>query len=186
MSALPHDARVGCSQAPARGDFVRENCRAILPMAGMPGGSVAGRNAGSAHDEWLDGMAGSAGLALVLPPGCAAQTACSDFGCPRRQGGRYFPLTIAATALSDWLPCVGPMMRFLEGAEEPARCPRAGSLAGRTAGTHSGIFIVDDGPGHRRFRGRAGGLVDRGWPTRRCAHGAGAALPEGSRFAALR
>ena len=190
MSALPHDARVGLfGKLPARGDFVREN----LPRDFADGWDAwwqrgLAETQGRPHDEWLDAWLEAPVWRFVLPPGLCGANGVLGLWMPSvDKAGRYFPLTIAATALRDWLPCVGPMMRFLDGAEEAGRDALEQDLSPVALLERiQGIFIVDDAPGSPPdfVVGQAAWWTEGG-PRVAARMEAGAALPEGGRFAAL-
>ena len=103
------------------------------------------------------------------------------------KAGRYFPLTIAATAASDWIPYVGPMTRFLEGAEEAGRDALEKDLPPVALLERiQGVFIAHDAPSPALdlVAGQAAWWTEGG-PRVAARLEAGATLPEGSRFAAL-
>ena len=117
MPALPPDARAGLyGKLPARGDFVREN----LPRDFAEGWDAwwqrgLAETQRRPQDEWLGAWLEAPVWRFVLPPGLCGANGVLGLWMPSvDEAGRYFPLTIAAVAGSDWAPCVGLMTRFLE------------------------------------------------------------------------
>lgn len=124
MPALPSDACVGLfGKLPARGDFVRES----LPRD-FTDSWDAWWQRGFAdtqrrpRDEWLAAWLEAPVWRFVLPPGLCGRNSVLGLWLPSvDQVGRYWPLTLAATAATDWTPHVAEMTPFLEAAEEAGR-----------------------------------------------------------------
>ncbi len=120
-SILPPDMRAGFfGKLPSRGDFVREN----LP-----------RDFTDPWDAWWQrGLAWTQELAgadwraawleapiwrFMLPPGLCGRQGVLGIWLPSvDKHGRYFPLTIAATATAGWAAHVAAMTPFLAAAEQ--------------------------------------------------------------------
>jgi type VI secretion system protein ImpM len=103
------------------------------------------------------------------------------------KAGRYFPLTIAATAQGDWAPDVGPLARFLEEAEEAGRDALELDLAPTALLERiQDAFVAGDAPSAALdlVSGQAAWWTEGG-PRVAARSEAGADLPEGNRFAAL-
>jgi type VI secretion system protein ImpM len=124
MALLPADARVGLfGKLPSRGDFLRE---------GLPRDFVDGWDAwwqrGLAltqqrpQEEWRDAWLEAPVWRFALPPGLCGVHGVLGLWMPSvDKAGRYFPLTLAATAAADWAPLVPSLTPFLDEAEEAGR-----------------------------------------------------------------
>lgn len=190
MSRLPADGRPGFyGKLPSRGDFLRE---------GLPRDFADSWDAwwqrGLAEtqrrpqDEWRDAWLEAPVWRFVLPPGLCGAGGILGLWMPSvDKAGRYFPLTIAAAASSDWASCVALMSRFLDEAEAAGRDALEQDLspAALTQRIQS-AFTVGNAPGvSPELRlGEAAWWTDGG-PRVLARLETGAALPEGSRFAAL-
>jgi type VI secretion system protein ImpM len=190
MPALPAHARPGFyGKLPSRGDFVRENLprdfahswdtwwqRGLAETQRRP------------QDQWLDAWLEAPVWRFVLPPGLCGASGVLGLWMPSvDKAGRYFPLTIAASAESDWATCLGPMTRFLEEAEAAGRDALEQDLPPAALMQRiQGAFLASDAPvpapavqpGEAAWWTAGGPRVAARFET-------GAALPEGSRFAAL-
>jgi type VI secretion system protein ImpM len=188
MPALPLEARVGLyGKLPSRGDFLRE---------GLPRDFVEAWDAwwqrGLAvtqqrpSDEWRDAWLEAPVWRFVLPPGLCGASAVLGLWMPSvDKAGRYFPLTIAATAPSDWTPLVAPLTRFLDEAEEAGRDALELDLApAELLERLQRAFAADEAPGPSPapVAGEATWWTDGG-PRVAARREAGADLPEGPRFA---
>jgi type VI secretion system protein ImpM len=190
MLSLPLDARAGLlGKLPARGDFVRENLPRDFADAWdawwQRGLALTQRRS---QDEWRDAWLEAPVWRFVLPPGlCGARGVLGLWMPSVDKAGRYFPLTIAAASPGDWVPLVGPMMQFLEEAEEAGRdaleqdVPPAALLE-----RVQGAFVPGDGggPAPDLIAGQAN-WWSQGGPRVAARLETGSALPEGDRFAAL-
>src|SRR5215475_13109598 len=124
MAPLPPDARVGVfGKLPARGDFVREN----LPRD-FADAWDAWWQRGLAEtqqrpvDEWREAWLEAPVWRFVLPPGLCGANGVLGLWMPSvDKAGRYFPLTIAATAAADWAPDAGPLIHALTAWEQAGR-----------------------------------------------------------------
>jgi type VI secretion system protein ImpM len=124
MPVLPLDARVGLyGKLPARGDFVREGLPRdfVEPWdAWWQRGLAATQQ--RPPDEWRDAWLEAPVWRFVLPPGLCGAGGVLGLWMPSvDKAGRYFPLTLAATAPGDWAPLVGALTPFLDAAEEAGR-----------------------------------------------------------------
>jgi type VI secretion system protein ImpM len=190
MPALPADARPGFyGKLPSRGDFVRENLprdfaynwdawwqRGLAETQRRP------------QEEWLDAWLEAPVWRFVLPPGLCGAGGVLGLWMPSvDKAGRYFPLTIAATAENDWATCVGPMTSFLEEAEAAGRDALEQDLPpAALARRIQEAFTASDAPtlAPEVNAGEAAWWT-AGGPRVAARFEAGAALPEGGRFAAL-
>jgi len=190
MAPLPPDARVGLfGKLPARGDFVREN----LPRdfadawdAWWQRGLAETQQ--RSQDEWREAWLEAPVWRFVLPPGLCGATGVLGLWMPSvDRAGRYFPLTIAATAAADWAPDVGPLTHFLEHAEEAGRDALEQDLSpADLLDRLQGAFLEGDVPdaAPELTAGQASWWTDGG-PRVAARLETGAALPEGSGFATL-
>ena len=117
---LPFEARVGFyGKLPARGDFVCENLRRDFVDnwdAWWRRGLWALQN--ERQEEWRGAWLEAPVWYFVLPQGLCGKNGVVGLWMPSvDSGGRYFPLTFAATADVDWAPHLAAMMPFLEQAE---------------------------------------------------------------------
>ncbi len=191
-------ARAGIfGKLPARGDFVREN----LP-----------RSFTDPWDAWWQrGMAGTQDLAgdswraswleapvwrFMLPPGLCGGDGVIGVWLPSvDKAGRYYPLTLAATAGFDWTTWPGRLAGFLSALEAAGRdaleydlAPDV--LARRAADALAGAEDLSaSGPGPdipwpEVAPGTAVWWTDGG-PRVAARHVTGTELPEGAGFAAL-
>jgi type VI secretion system protein ImpM len=174
---------------PARGDFVRENLPRdfadVWDAWWQRGLALTQRRS---QDEWREAWLEAPVWRFVLPPGLCGAGGVLGLWMPSvDKAGRYFPLTIAATSQGDWVPLVGPMMRFLEQAEEAGRdaleqdVPPAALLE-----RVQGAFVAGDGEACAPdlIAGQANWWSEGG-PRVAARFETGSALPEGDRFAAL-
>jgi type VI secretion system protein ImpM len=190
MVALPPDARAGLfGKLPARGDFVRENLPRDFAdswdawwqrgLAEMQSCSL---------DRWREAWLEAPVWRFVLPPGLCGTKGVLGLWMPSvDKAGRYFPLTIAATAQVDWAPCVGAMGCFLEEAEQAGRDALEHDLApAELLERIQGAFVAGDAPGcpAELVAGQAAWWTDGG-PRVAARIAVGQALPDGSAFAAL-
>ena len=103
------------------------------------------------------------------------------------KAGRYYPLTIAAVASSDWAPYAGAMMDALTAWEQAGRDALEYDLAPlELLQRIQAAFQASDsaGPSMDFVPGQATWWTEGG-PGSRRAWRAEAALPEGARFATL-
>ena len=118
---MQFETRVGFyGKLPARGDFVCENLRRDFVDnwdSWWRHGLWALQN--ERQDEWRAAWLEAPIWHFVLPPGLCGKSGVVGLWMPSvDSGGRYFPLTIAATADVDWVPHLAAMMPFLERAEQ--------------------------------------------------------------------
>jgi type VI secretion system protein ImpM len=190
MTALPPDARVGLfGKLPARGDFVREN----LPRDFAEAWDVWWQR-GLAEtqqrppDEWREAWLEAPVWRFVLPPGLCGASGVLGLWMPSvDKAGRFFPLTIAATAASDWAPQAGPLMRFLDEAEEAGRDALDQDLSPTDLLDRvQAAFLDDEAPetAPELATGQATWWTEGG-PRVAARLETAAALPEGSGFATL-
>jgi type VI secretion system protein ImpM len=191
---LPQDARVGLyGKLPARGDFVRE----ALPRDFVEAwddwwqrglASVQARWAEAWRDAWLEAPV----WRFVLPPGlCGADGVLGLWMPSVDKAGRFFPLTIGASAACDWAPFVPLLARFLDEAEEAGRDALEHDLGpADLLARVQAAFGASDPPqampatATATATGAAAWWTDGG-PRVAARREAGAALPEGDRFAGL-
>lgn len=121
---LPPDTRAGLfGKLPARGDFVRENLPRDFTDAWdawwQRGLAETQRAAGEAwRDAWLEAPV----WRFVLPPGLCGERGVIGLWMPSvDKAGRFFPLTIAATAPTDWAPMATALAPFLAAVEQAGR-----------------------------------------------------------------
>jgi type VI secretion system protein ImpM len=190
MAPLPLDARVGLfGKLPARGDFVREDLPRdfVDPWDAWWQRGLADTQRRS-QDEWRDAWLEAPVWRFVLPPGLCGANGVLGLWMPSvDKAGRYFPLTIAAAARGDWAPHVGPLVRFLKEAEEAGRDALEQDLAPTALLERiQAAFVASDAPGSALdlLPGQAAWWTEGG-PRVGARSEAGAALPEGDRFAAL-
>ena len=124
MPALPPDPCAGLfGKLPARGDFVRENLPRDFTDAwdawwlrGLADTQVRFR------EEWCAAWLEAPVWRFLLPPGLCGRNGVLGLWLPSvDKAGRYYPLTIAAAASSDWAPYAGAMMGALAGWEQAGR-----------------------------------------------------------------
>jgi len=190
MASLPPNARAGLlGKLPARGDFVRKNLprdfsdawdtwwqRGLAETQCRP------------QDEWLDSWLEAPVWRFVLPPGmCGAQGVLGIWMPSVDKVGRYFPLTIAATAQGDWVPCIDSMMTFLEGAEAAGRDALEKFLSpAALLDRIEAVFIADaTEDGAPELTAGEAAWWTEGGPRVAARLEAGASLPDGSRFGSL-
>ena len=190
MPALPLDARVGFyGKLPSRGDFVREG----LPRdfveawdAWWQRGLVATQQ--RPQEEWRDAWLEAPVWRFVLAPGLCGASGVLGLWMPSvDKAGRYFPLTIAATAPGDWTPLVASLTAFLDGAEEAGRDALELDLTPADLLERlQRAFAVGEEPAQSPAPA-AGGATwwTEGGPRVAARLEAGAELPEGLRFAGL-
>ena len=123
-ASLPKDIRAGLfGKLPARGDFVRENLPRDFTDAWdtwwQRGLAETQHQAGEAwRDAWLEAPV----WRFVLPPGLCGRNGVIGLWMPSMdKAGRFFPLTIAATAATDWALRANTMTPFLAAAEQAGR-----------------------------------------------------------------
>jgi type VI secretion system protein ImpM len=190
MAPLPSDARVGLfGKLPARGDFVREN----LPRDFVDAWDTwwqrgLAETQRRSQDEWREAWLEAPVWRFVLPPGLCGATGVLGLWMPSvDRAGRYFPLTIAAIAAADWTAYVGPLMRFLEDAEEAGRDALEQDLSpADLLDRVQGAFMEGDAPDAvpDLNAGQASWWTEGG-PRVAARLETGAVLPEGSGFATL-
>ena len=190
MAALPLQASAGLfGKLPSRGDFVREGLSRDFTDAwdawwqrGLAATQLRPR------EEWLAAWLEAPVWRFVLPPGLLGGEGILGLWLPSvDKVGRYYPLTIAATARSDWAPYVGVMTAFLTAAEEAGRDALEVDLEpaelwqrvqAALVAEDSSTPTVDLAPGYAAWWTEGGPRVAARLET-------GAALPVGARFAAL-
>lgn len=187
---MPFEARVGFyGKLPARGDFVRENLRRDFVDnwdAWWQRGLAALQD--ERQQEWQEAWLEAPVWRFVLPPGLCGKSGVLGLWMPSvDRGGRYFPLTIAATAEVDWAPHLAAMMPFLDEAEQlgldaleldlPPAEVQARILAA-FATEMAGGAAPSLAPGDAAWWTEGGPRVVARLET-------GKVLPEGERFAAL-
>jgi type VI secretion system protein ImpM len=124
MSSLPPDACAGLfGKLPARGDFVRENLPRDFTDAWdawwLRGLADTQRRP---REEWCAAWLEAPVWRFVVPPGLCGRNSVLGLWLPSvDKAGRYYPLTIAATASDDWAPYVGRMTAVLAAWEEAGR-----------------------------------------------------------------
>lgn len=129
---LPPQARAGLfGKLPARGDFVRENLPRDFTDAWdswwLRGMADTQQRYG---EDWREAWLEAPVWRFVLPPGLCGAGGVLGLWMPSvDRAGRYSPLTIAATAPTDWAPLVPAMMEFLDEAEEAGRDALADDLS---------------------------------------------------------
>ena len=190
MPALPPDARAGLfGKLPARGDFVREN----LPRDFTDSWDAwwqrgLGETQQRPRDEWISAWLEAPVWRFLLPPGLCGRNGVLGIWLPSvDKAGRYSPLTIAATAPGDWAPSVGAMTSFLAAAEQAGCDTLEHDLAPADLLQRiQDAFIAADAtvPAPDLAPGRAAWWTEGG-PRVAPRLETAAALPEGSRFAAL-
>lgn len=190
MPALPSDARVGLyGKLPARGDFVRQNLPRDFVDAWdawwQRGLSETQRRS---QDEWREAWLEAPVWRFVLPCGLCGSNGVLGLWMPSvDKAGRYFPLTIAATAQEDWVPHAGAMLSFLEAAEAAGRDALDQDLPpDRLMERIVGAFIPGDatGPLPDLAVGQAAWWTEGG-PRVAARIETAEALPEGDQFAVL-
>ncbi len=124
MPALPPDPCAGLfGKLPARGDFVRENLPRDFTDAwdawwlrGLADTQVRFR------EEWCAAWLEAPVWRFLLPPGLCGRSGVLGLWLPSvDKAGRYYPLTIAAAAMTDWAPYAGTMMDALAAWEQAGR-----------------------------------------------------------------
>ena len=118
---LPPQARAGLfGKLPARGDFIREDLPRDFVDAwdGWWQRGLADTQR-MAREDWRAAWLEAPVWRFVLPPGLCGRHGVLGLWMPSvDKAGRFFPLTIAATADADWAPLVGAMGAFLAAAEQ--------------------------------------------------------------------
>jgi len=190
MPPLPADASVGLfGKLPSRGDFLRE---------GLPRDFVDGWDGwwqrGLAltqqrpQEEWRDAWLEAPVWRFVLPPGLCGTHGVLGLWMPSvDKAGRYFPLTIAATAAGDWAQLVPSLTPFLDEAEEAGRDALERDIEpGVLLERLQGAFAAADAPAASPLpaASQATWWTDGG-PRVAARLETGPELPEGGRFAAL-
>src|SRR5262249_33864945 len=139
-------------------------------------------------DEWREAWLEALVWRFVLPPGLCGANGVLGLWMPSvDKAGRYFPLTIAATAASDWAPQMGPLMRFLDEAEEAGRDALDQDLSPADLVDRLPAVFSDDeppAPVPELVTGQATWWTEGG-PGVAARLETAAALPEGSGFATL-
>jgi type VI secretion system protein ImpM len=190
MPALPADARPGFyGKLPSRGDFVREN----LPRDFVDSWDAwwqrgLAETQRQSREQWLEAWLEAPVWRFVLPPGLCGASGVLGLWMPSvDKAGRYFPLTIAATAQGDWAPLVGSMMRFLEEVEVAGRDALERDLPpAELLERIQDAFIASDAPSPAlELNAGQASWWTAGGPRVAARHETAAILPEGDRFAAL-
>lgn len=121
---LPPQARAGLfGKLPARGDFIREDLPRDFVDAWdgwwQRGLADTQRMAG---EDWRAAWLEAPVWRFVLPPGLCGRHGVLGLWMPSvDKAGRFFPLTIAATADADWAPLAAAMGPFLAAVEQAGR-----------------------------------------------------------------
>jgi type VI secretion system protein ImpM len=190
MPALPPDACAGLfGKLPARGDFVREN----LPRdftdiwdAWWERGMADTQR--RSQEEWQAAWLEAPVWRFMLPPGLCGKNGVLGLWLPSvDKAGRYSPLTIAAAAAGDWLPYVGAMTSFLVAAEGAGRDALEHDLspAELLQRIQEALIATDEPTPAQDFVPGQAAWWTEGGPRVAPRFETAAALPEGSRFAAL-
>lgn len=190
MIPMPPEAGAGLlGKLPARGDFVRENLPRDFSDAWD---SWWQRGLAETQqrqpDEWRDSWLEAPVWRFVLPPGlCGARGVLGLWMPSVDKAGRYFPLTIAATGQGDWIPCIGRMRAFLEGAEAAGRDALEQDLSPSDLLERiQAVFVLDeDAGGAPDLTAGQAAWWTAGGPRVAARWEAGTSLPQGCRFAAL-
>lgn len=190
MAALPPQASAGLfGKLPSRGDFVREGLSRDFTDAWdewWQRGLMATQR--RPREEWLAAWLEAPVWRFVLPPGLLGGEGILGLWLPSvDKVGRYYPLTIAAAARSDWAPHVGVMTAFLVAAEEAGRDALEVDLEpaelqqrvqAALAPGEAPTPAVEVAPGYASWWTEGGPRVAARFEI-------GATLPVGARFAAL-
>lgn len=188
---LPKDINAGLfGKLPARGDFVRENLPRDFTDAWdgwwQRGLADTQRMAGDAwRDAWLEAPV----WRFILPPGLCGRRGVIGLWMPSvDKAGRFFPLTIAATAATDWAEHAMEMAPFLDIAENAGRDAlefdlAPGTLLERITAALSATEPAQDPPPDC-IPGQCTWWT-QGGPRVVPRADAGMALPEGSGFATM-
>lgn len=196
--AITRGARAGIfGKLPARGDFVREN----LPRgftdpwdAWWQRGLADTRE--RAGEAWVASWLEAPVWRFLLPPGLCGGEGVVGIWLPSvDKAGRYYPLTLAATAPFDWATQPWSMAGFLAALEQAGRdaldhdlAPDA--LANRAADALAGCedaplpALRRESPWPEAEAGQAV-LWSEGGPRVGARILTGSSLPEGSGFAAM-
>lgn len=191
MVELPPQARAGLfGKLPARGDFVRENLPRDFTDAWdswwLRGMADTQQRYG---EDWREAWLEAPVWRFVLPPGLCGAAGVLGLWMPSvDRAGRYSPLTIAATAATDWVPLVPAMIEFLDEAEEAGRDALADDLSPaellQRIQEAFDILVPLDDPALALVPGQVG-LWTEGGPRVAERVVTRAALPEGRDFAVL-
>ena len=190
MRALPPDSNAGLfGKLPARGDFVRENLPRDFTDAwdawwlrGLADTQLRPR------EEWRAAWLEAPVWRFLLPPGLCGRNGVLGLWLPSvDRAGRYYPLTIAASASGDWAPYAGTMVAALTAWEQAGRDALEYDLAPvELLQRVQATFEASDTPGPSMdfIPAQATWWTDGG-PRVAPRVVSGSALPEGARFAAL-
>ena len=190
MPALPLDSCAGLfGKLPARGDFVRENLPRDFTDAwdawwlrGLADTQLRPR------EEWCAAWLEAPVWRFLLPPGLCGRKGVLGLWLPSvDKAGRYYPLTIAAAASTDWAPYAGAMMDALTAWEQAGRDALEYDLAPIEllqriqAAFEAGVSAASS----MHFVPAQATWWTEGGPRVFPRVENGSALPEGARFAAL-
>ena len=191
-------ARAGIfGKLPARGDFVRE----ALPRgftdtwdAWWQRGLAATRE--MAGDDWVASWLEAPVWRFVLPPGLCGSDGVLGVWLPSvDKAGRYYPLTLAATAPFDWADRLDGMAGFLAALEQAGRDALEHDLApdalarrasdALTAGENQAASGPPPAPPRPALAPRTAAWWTEGGPRVAARSVTGAFLPEGRDFASM-
>lgn len=188
--ALPTDARAGLyGKLPARGDFVRENLPRDFTDAWdewFQRGIAASRERFA--ESWVEAWLEAPVWRFLLPPGLCGRAGVLGVWMPSvDKAGRYFPLTLAATASEDWAPHLAVMAPFLDAAEQAGRDALEFDLspADLACRLRDALVPADTGMALPAIPEGEAGWWTEGGPRVAPFLGHGPTLPEGADFAAL-
>ena len=140
------------------------------------------------RDEWRAAWLEAPVWRFMLPPGLCGRNGVLGLWLPSvDKVGRYSPLTIAAAGAGDWLPYVGAMTAFLVAAEQAGRDALEHDLSpAELLQRIEDAFVAVDAPAPElEFVPSRAAWWTEGGPRVAPRFETGAALPEGSRLAAL-
>lgn len=190
MPALTADPCAGLfGKLPARGDFVRENLPRDFTDAWdawwLRGLADTQRRP---REEWCAAWLEAPVWRFLLPPGLCGRNGVLGLWLPSvDKAGRYYPLTIAAVASTDWAPYAGAMMDALAAWEQAGRDALEYDLAPlELLSRIQAAFESSDPPGSSMdfVPAQATWWTDGG-PRVAPRAERGTALPEGTGFATL-
>jgi type VI secretion system protein ImpM len=190
MPALPPDASAGLfGKLPARGDFVRENLPRDFTDAWdawwLRGLADTQRRP---RDGWCAAWLEAPVWRFVLPSGLCGRNSVLGLWLPSvDKAGRYYPLTIAATASDDWVPYAGRMTAVLAAWEKAGRDALEHDLAPveLLLRIQAGFTASDAPDPSVDFVPARAAWWTEGGPRVAARQETGSALPEGSGFAVL-
>lgn len=187
---LPPQARAGLfGKLPARGDFIREDLPRDFVDAwdGWWQRGLADTQR-MAREDWRAAWLEAPVWRFVLPPGLCGRHGVLGLWMPSvDKAGRFFPLTIAATADADWAPLVGAMGAFLAAAEQAGRDALEFDLApAELLARVQAAFMPGDPASDipNCEQDQTSWWTEGGTRVGAC-HRTGAVLPEGQAFAGL-